>query len=247
MHTLTPAIALKNLPLGKNHCVTTIFSPLGLLSFFAKHGQTLHCDFREALIPLSLGIYSLDYSPPKMRKLISAEVNNPFSEIKSSFPLLQAAGKMGQSILESQWQEKPSQKLFSLFLNFLHRLPESKNPEMFSATFLLKLLQYEGILDLSSTCATCKQHIPTQQCYRHKGMKFCLEHGPESAVSIENEEEQILQALVHAKRFQDLLHLSDFPLGFSEKIIHMFESTIHEDKKLLQSDGSTRATVHVKD
>ncbi|MEF9496655.1 DNA repair protein RecO [Chlamydia sp. 04-14] len=249
MHTLTPAIALQNVPLGKNHCVTTVFSPLGLLTFFAKQGQSIYCDFREALIPLSLGIYSLDYSPPKMRKLICAETKNTFSEIKSSLPLLQAAGKMAQGILESQWQEKPSQELFSLFLNFLYRLPESKNPEMFSATFLLKLLQYEGVLDLSSTCTCCKKTIISRNFYRYKGLKFCLDHGPEGAVMIENEEEQVLFALIHAKKFQDLLHLSDFHLEFSEKIIRMFESTIHEDKNknLSESNRSSGATANFKD
>ncbi|QXE27412.1 DNA repair protein RecO [Chlamydia buteonis] len=241
MHTLTPAITLKNLPQGKHHCITTIFSPLGLLTFFAKQGQSLYYDFRDALIPLSLGIYSLDHSPPKMRKLLFAEVKNTFSAIKSELPLLQAAGKMTQSILGSQWQEKPSQELFSLFLNFLHRLPESKNPEMFAATFLLKLLQYEGILDLSTTCASCKKTILSSSFYRHKGRKFCIEHRPKSAVIIENEEEQILHALVHAKRFQDLLNLSNFHLEFSEKITLMFDSVFHEDKhkKLPQSNGST--------
>ncbi|MEF9519406.1 DNA repair protein RecO [Chlamydia crocodili] len=249
MHTLTPAIALQNLPIGKNHCVTTVFSPLGLLTFFAKQGQSIYCDFREALIPLSLGIYSLDYSPPKMRKLICAEIKNTFSEIKSSLPLLQAAGKMAQGILESQWQEKPSQELFSLLLNFLYRLPESKNPEMFSATFLLKLLQYEGVLDLSSICTYCKKTIISPNFYRYKGFKFCLDHGPEGAVIIENEEEQILFALLHAKKFQDLLHLSDFHLEFSEKIIRIFESTIHEDKNktLSESNRSPRATANFKD
>ncbi|WP_348663696.1 DNA repair protein RecO [Chlamydia vaughanii] len=230
MYTFTPGIALQNLPSGKNHCITTIFSPLGLMTFFAKQGQALHYEFREALIPLSLGIYHLEYSPPKMRKLACAELKNAFSEIKNSYSLLQAAGKMAQSILDSQWQEKPSQPLFSLFLNFLHRLPESKNPEMFSATFLLKLLQYEGILDLSPTCSLCRKTIDSPTFYRHKGLKFCLEHKPEFAVIIENEEEQVLYALVHAKQFQELLHLSDFPTDFSTKIIQLFASTIHKDK-----------------
>ncbi|EPP36557.1 DNA repair protein RecO [Chlamydia avium] len=226
MHTRLPGIVLQNLPSEKTHCITTIFSPLGLLTFFVKQGQTLHCPFREALIPLSLGAYTLDYAPPKMHRLVSAELYNVFTEIKTTYSYLQAAGKISQSLLVSQWQEKPSPKLFSLLFNFLHRLPESKNPNMFAATFLLKLLQYEGCLDLSPNCSQCKQIIHSSNCYRYQGLKFCNQHKPPLAIPIKYEEEQILHALVHAKHFQELLHLSNFPLEFSEKIVRMFESTL---------------------
>lgn len=228
MYAQLPGIVLQTLPAEKTHCITTIFSPQGLLNFFVKQGQTLHYPFREALIPISLGTYTLENSPPKMHRLASAELHHAFPEIKATYSYLQAAGKMLQSLLTSQWQGKPSPQLFSLLLNFLYRLPKSKNPNMFAATFLLKLLQYEGCLDLSPTCFQCKQDISASNCYRYQGFKFCEGHQPPEAIPIDENEEKILYALVHAKYFQELLHLSDFPLGFSEKIFRMFESTLHK-------------------
>ena len=230
MYCYLPGIVLQNLPTEQTHCITTIFSPRGLFTFFVKQGQTLHYPFREALIPLSLGTYTIHSSPPKMPRLASAELHDAFTKIKTTYVHLQAAGKIIQSLLASQWQEKPSPKLFCLLYNFLHRLPESKNPNMFAATFLLKLLQYEGCLDLSATCSQCKQFIHSPQCYRYQGLKFCKQHKPPKAIPIEYQEEQILHALVQAKHFHELLHLSDFPLGLSKKIIHMFESTLPKNR-----------------
>lgn len=229
MLTKTPGLVLHVLPLEHMHSVITLFSPLGILKCFAKQGQALHCEFREALIPFSLGHYTLDYRPPKIRRLLHAELCQTFAEVQASYVHIHAAGMMVRGILTSQLPEKPSQPLFSLLLNFLHYLPKSKNPDMFAATFLLKLLQYEGILDLSSICSQCKHSLEDSTCYRYQGLKFCSQHRPAPAIPIEIEEEKILHALVQARQFQEILHLSDFPLDFSQRILKIFESTLEQN------------------
>ncbi|EPP35460.1 DNA repair protein RecO [Chlamydia ibidis] len=222
-----PGIVLKICPSGKDHLIATILSPVGLVSFFVKHGQTLSCEFRDCLQPISLGEFQLQERANKIRILVRAEVKNPFSEIKASYELLSAAGNMVRGILMSQWHEKPSKILFTLVLNFLIRLPQSKNPQMFASIFLIKLLQYEGILDLSSKCSTCKQVIATPNLIRYQGMKFCPKDAPESGIQLEREEEKIICAIAQAKKFQDLVELSNFPIKLSEKIIALFQTTQH--------------------
>ena len=64
--------------------------------------------------------------------------------LRASFDLLQTASKMLQTILDTQFPEKPSPNLFDLLLTYLHHLP--KNPDALYTSFLLKLLKHEGQL-----------------------------------------------------------------------------------------------------
>ncbi|ACZ33566.1 DNA repair protein RecO [Chlamydia pneumoniae LPCoLN] len=229
MQICVTGVVLRSRPLGKNHTLTTLFTPEGLFTFFAKQGQTLQCDYRETLVPISLGKYTLHRNGSRLPKLTHGDILNAFEAIKQTYALLEASGKMIQALLASQWKEKPSHKLFSLFLNFLHRIPESNNPEFFAAIFVLKLLQYEGILDLTPACSLCKASLP-YACYRYQGHKLCKKHQHKQAISIEKEEEQILQAIIHAKQFSELLAIAEFPIAIAEKIFYLFDS-LQEEKK----------------
>lgn len=230
MQTTIPGVVLQSLPSGKTHAIITLFTPLGLFVFFAKEGLSVYSDFRDALLPITLGTYTLAHVPPKMRTLVQAELREPFSAIKSTYSCLDAAGKIIRAILKSQWQEKPAPKLFALFLNFLHRLTASKNPDLFSSTFLIKLLQHEGVLDFSSICAHCKERIVSREFCRFEGRVFCSNHAPETAVLLDYQEERILHALAYARQFQELLDLSEFPVALSEKIQLIFDSAMEQNK-----------------
>ncbi|WP_201456638.1 DNA repair protein RecO [Chlamydia sp. 17-3921] len=233
MRIFSSGIVLQNQPIGKNHLLVTLFSPEGLITFFAKQGQTLLCPHRESLLPFSFGNYTLEYSPPKIRSFIYGEIHHDFPELRQTYSLLQAGGKMTQAVLSSQWKEKPSSELFSLFFNFLYRLHQSKNPELFSAIFLLKLLQYEGILDLSTSCSICKTPLIDATCYRYQGQKLCKQHAPQEAVVIDKNEEHILQAIIYAKQFEELLQLASFPITIADKIFYMFETSLQtRDQKI---------------
>ncbi|SPN73709.1 Recombination protein O,DNA repair protein RecO,DNA repair protein RecO,Recombination protein O N terminal [Chlamydia serpentis] len=228
MEICITGIVLQTRSSGKNHTLSTLFTPQGLYTFFVKHGQTLQCDYREALVPISLGKYILNHTSSRMPTLIHGDIINSFEGIKQTYTRIDASGKMVQALLTSQWKEKPSHKLFSLFLNFLHRIPESSNPEFFAAIFVLKLLQYEGILDLTQACSICKVSLPSG-CYRYQGHKLCTKHGHKHAIAISKEEEHILQAIVHAKQFCELLTIAEFPIAIGEKIFYLFNSLQEEN------------------
>lgn len=245
MRTFTSGIVLQNTPFGKNHLLVTLFSPGGLLKFFAKQALSLNCTYRDALQPLVFGNYTLRGSSAKTRTLIEGEVRYDFPELKQSYSLLHAGGKMIQAVLSSQWNEKPSPELFSLLFNFLYRLHKSQNPDFFAAIFLLKLLQYEGILDLSPSCSLCNTPLIDTTCYRYQGQKLCKKHAPQEAITLDKDEEHILQAIIYAKHFQELLQLADFPIAITEKISFMFETSLHKETHLAQGDRASR-TFHMK-
>lgn len=228
MQITLPGVVLTNSPAEKQYVIVKIFSPAGLLSAFAKNGASLSCDFRESLFPISFSLFTIQQSPPKMRKVIQGELQNPFTTIKSSYPLLQSAGKMIQAILKTQWHEKPSPHLFSLFLNFLQRIPETQYPNFFSSMFLLKLLQHEGSLDLSRSCTLCKTPLESSTIYRYEGALFCEKHAHEETISFSQEEDHILRVIVQAKKFQELVCLAEFPIDIDTKIDALFSSFLSE-------------------
>lgn len=230
MHITLSAIVLQSTPLQKNDLKVLLFSPQGMLTVLAKNGQSLNCDHREALQPLSFGIYSIYASyKSQIYHLRSAELRSFFPEIRDSFERLQAAGKIIRNIIQTQWKEKPSAKLFSLLFNFLYRLPSSSNPNFFASMFSLKLLQHEGIFDLSPLCSYCKKHIDAN-LYRYEGLKFCEKHAPEAAIPIQKDEEKFLQSIIQAKHFHKLLHLSSFHYPLDKKIDALFESYLAKIK-----------------
>lgn len=230
MHAITSGIVLQSTSSQKNDLKILLFSPRGVLTVFAKNGQSLNCEYREALQPLAFGIYSIYTSyKSQIYHLQSAELRSFFPELRNSLEQLQAAGKMIRNILQTQWKEKPSTQLFSLLFNFLYRLPSSKNPEFFASMFSLKLLQHEGSFDLSPHCAQCKEHLGTQM-YRYAGRKFCEQHAPRSAILIQENEEKIIQSIIQAKQFHELLQLSQFPISLEKKIDAIFASTLMHNR-----------------
>ncbi|AAF39559.1 DNA repair protein RecO [Chlamydia muridarum str. Nigg] len=233
MQIILPGIVLTHSPAEKQHVIAKIFSPAGLLSAFAKNGASLSCDFRESLLPISFSLFTIQHTPPKMRKVLQGELKNPFTTIKNSYRLLQSTGKMIQAILKTQWQEKPSPQLFSLFLNFLQRIPETPHPYFFSSMFLLKLLQHEGSLDLSHSCTLCKSSLESSTVYRHEGSLFCEKHAHEKTILFSQEEEQILRIIVQAKKFQELMCLAEFPIDIDSKIDSLFSSFLTEKMNVL--------------
>lgn len=220
-------IVLQSQPAQKNDLKVTLFTPQGLLVVFAKHGQSLNCEYREALQPLTLGMFSLYLSNKSHTYYLqSAELKTFFPELRQSYDLLQAAGKILRCVLKTQWKEKPSKELFSLLFNFLHRLHLTENPSLFASMFSIKLLQYEGIFDISPYCAQCKQQLTTT-IYRHEGRKYCEKHAPLHAILMQEKEEKFIQTIVQAKQFQELLHLSSFQCSLENKIDTIFNSNLH--------------------
>ncbi|MCI5641623.1 MAG: DNA repair protein RecO [Chlamydia suis] len=228
MQLILPGIVLSQSPAEKQHVIVKIFSPSGLLSAFAKNGAALSCDFRESLLPISLSLFTIQHTPPKMRKVLQGELKNSFTKIKNSYSLLQSTGRMIRAILKTQWHEKPSPHLFSIFLNFLQRIPDTSQPYFFSSMFLLKLLQHEGSLDLSYSCSLCKSSLETSTVYRHEGVLFCEKHAHEKTISFSHEEEHLLRIIVQAKKFQELMCLAEFPIDIDAKIDALFSSFLTE-------------------
>lgn len=225
MSVITFGIVLQNQPAQKNDLKITLFSPHGLLVVFAKHGQSLNCEYREALQPLTLGLFSLYTSKTNTYYLQSAELKTFFPEIRQSYHQIQAAGKILRCVLRTQWKEKPSKDLFSLLFNFLYRLHLTENPSFFASMFSIKLLQYEGIFDISSRCAQCKQQVKLE-VFRYEGRQFCEKHAPPAAILMQEEEEKVIRTIIQAKQFHELLQLSNFHFDLENKIDAIFNSNL---------------------
>ncbi|WP_213358060.1 DNA repair protein RecO [Chlamydiifrater phoenicopteri] len=222
-----PGISLKTVPLEKQSCTVTIFTPSGLISVFAKSGLSPNFTERETLLPITHAYYTFTHHPPKMRRFTEAEIINPYLEIKTNYNALMASGKMIEAILSTQWKEKPSKDLYVLFANLLHRIPKVKYPQTLASAFLLKLMKYEGILADSPYCRDCKKHL-TDTVHRYKGYRFCAEHSPAGSIPFSRDEERFLLALISSKKFSNLEELANFNVCLKDSISKLF-NTIIED------------------
>lgn len=141
---IAEALVLRRSPYKEKGQVVTIFSPqkgkLTFLSWKSDHKNAL------LLTPLSLGEYILKSGRGALPSFIDGTLLYSFPKNRSSWKHLETSGHILRSLLLSQMPEKPSEKLFSLTKWYLKKMEKSPYPESFGASFLVKLLKYEGFL-----------------------------------------------------------------------------------------------------
>lgn len=141
---IAEALVLSKVPYKERGQIVTIFSPqkgrLTFLSWRSKHKNSL------LLAPLSLGEYILKSGRNSLFHFVDGTLLYSFPQNRISWKHLETSGHILKSLLISQMPEKPSEKLFLLTKWYLEKMEKSLHPESFGASFLVKLLRYEGFL-----------------------------------------------------------------------------------------------------
>jgi len=75
-------------------------------------------------------------------------VLNHFLGLRKQLPILQAACDMLQAVASTQQPGKASPALYQLLTAYLAQLPKAVDPQAILASFRLKTLRHEGLLDI---------------------------------------------------------------------------------------------------
>ena len=143
--------------------------------------------------------------------------------LRRDFPVLEAACDLAQALLASQIAAKPARELYALLLHYLAKLPQAKDPTAVSGSFRLKILRYEGLLNLAEECAKCQERglaIAEGECY-------CKRHAPPYATALNAIEKDILMKLAFTRHFPELAVLS-LPNGLYLKIKELFNASFKQ-------------------
>lgn len=210
--TQIEAIVLHALPFKEYDRILTLFSPQGLLKLFVKGKKKEYLKVVALTSVLTHGEYHFTLGRKELHRLSDGTILNQHLRIRDRFETLLAAERMIKALLQSQWPGKPAPKLFQLFCLLMDHLPNVNDPSALATAFLLKVLRHEGILQLCT---------PLKSAFRFAGERYSKEEAPPGALSITEEEEELLTELALCRT---LSQIAEHPLSveFQQKIEHLF-------------------------
>jgi DNA repair protein RecO (recombination protein O) len=177
------------------------------LKLFVKGSKKKSLIQQPFVTPLARGEYVYTSPQRGLGKLHEATMLSYPRGLRESLACLEVGAQMSQALLRSQWEGKSAARIYLLFSYFLERLWEATTTDTIGATFLLKILSHEGILEEEAQCSLCK--TPLQEPYRWKGECFCKKDAPAEAVFFTKLEEEKLNHLTHSRLFTEI---ASYPL-----------------------------------
>lgn len=180
-------VILSVLDFREKNRIATIFSPEGLVKLVGQRSSLLTA--------LTEGEFLFTEGRGDLGKLRDGTILDQHLRLRKRFESLEAAGKMAQAVLKTQWPGKEAPQLFHLFKTLLRLIPEVEQPEELTSIFLVKTMKHEGVLQLLDQCSYCER----QPCKRFGGERFCQEHAPEGALELSEEEEKQLNQIAEER------------------------------------------------
>lgn len=135
MEEKTLGLLLQSIPyLGKKK-ILKVLTPSGLLAFFARS---------STLTPFCIAEWVYRKTEKELHPLLDTTLLDPLIELRQDYAVITAAGALAQDLLRSQLPNKSSPELYQLACLYFKKLPLA--PDIFIASFRLKLLLHEGLL-----------------------------------------------------------------------------------------------------
>lgn len=194
----TEGLLLQAIPyLGNQKILKVLTKKEGLLSFFVKKKELLNLanPFLKAE-----WVYTSGKGDIHPLKDISSQ--DTFEALRRSFPLIQTAGQIAQSLLKTQLPGKCCVGIYTLTIAFFKRLPEFSNPETLLMSFYLKTLLHDGLLSLETVCDCGKKAD-----YLGSEGSHCSAHQKSGSIFFTPEQWEQLHILAFARKFQLLQDL----------------------------------------
>lgn len=199
--------------LGHKKILKVFTAEEGLLSLIAKSAKDAW------ITPFFLAEWVYQKGEKEIHPLKDITLLDPFLELKADYSRITQAGQIAQDLLASQFPSKKSHGLYELAVAYFKKLPLFSHPEVATASFRLKLLQYEGLLSLQKKCCLC----PSSPLHLHQGESYCTAHTPFPNFSFTEEEWDLLHHLSFSRQFSQLFPIQTAPI---KQINFLFESLI---------------------
>lgn len=129
--------------------IITVFTPQeGLLKLFVKGAFSSKKSQGASSSPLTLVEAICSKGRSELFSCRELNALNLFLDLRKDIATLEAACDLLRVVQATQMSGKAAPELYQLLLAFLGKLPQAPNPLAISASFRLKTLFYEGLLEL---------------------------------------------------------------------------------------------------
>ncbi|NGX61056.1 MAG: DNA repair protein RecO [Chlamydiae bacterium] len=207
-------IVVEALPFKERDYILTLFTPGGLFKLYAKGRKN---QYNPLTSPLTRGEYLYLEGKKDLHLFQEGSILSQNLKLRDRYENLEAAEKLKQAILQSQWPGKPSPLLYTLFSRFLELLPSCTTHESVLAVFYLKTLKHEGIFQIEPLCSACEK----KGGFREGGESYCEKHASPIALPFSEEEQNHLQKSWEIRSLQESANLR-FPPPFCKKVETLF-------------------------
>ena len=202
-------VVLRATPYRENDRILTVLTPdRGVISLYVRGLSKNKPAVLNLTTPLCRAEFIFKKGRSDLYRFLDGTIIDLHLPLRRSYRHLEVAGKILQSILKTQMPGKDSYALYLLLISFLKKLPEAIEPETFWATFQLKLLKHEGLLEIAENCLSCAS-APAMQILG--GESRCSQCGGELGFPFKDEEWKTLRNLFDARSFDPLLALKLSP------------------------------------
>lgn len=217
-------LILKSIPYRELDQILKIFTlDRGLISVIVKWGRSKKKGAAGALVPLTRVEVIYAEGKGDLHRCHEISPIHQYSELRTSYHLLEQACEMANAISRSQWVERPAEQLYQLAVLYLSKMSKAKDPAAIAASFKLKVLRHEGLLHFQESCQICKESATDYAL--STGEVFCKRHAPADALHFNELEWPLISQLALAKTFSELKELK-LPSGFNNKIEQLFSQQL---------------------
>ncbi len=145
----TPGITLSSKPFGERDKILHVFTfSHGLISVIIKRLSAKKSVLLTAAGHFCESEFIFRRSRTEMVTLQEASILEENLFIRSSLAMIECASSMAMAILKSQIPFKPAPGVYLLLSGYLKKLASFETPHTLAASFYLKLLLHEGLLNL---------------------------------------------------------------------------------------------------
>lgn len=133
----------------------------GIIGVMAKGAKKIKSKFRSSTEKFTLGIFNVYYHENKLSTLISADIINPLTNIKSDIVKIGYLTYISELSYQTAKQNS-NNDIYKILKSTILKIEEGLNPEVMTNILELKMLDYLGVkidLDRCIKCGTTKDII----------------------------------------------------------------------------------------
>lgn len=127
--------------------VTAFTENQGLIKFIVKKGNLLKKGLKSS--PFTKGQFVYTVGKSELYSLQEISVKDHYLDLRKNYTHLTLGCRFLKSILETQMLHKPAPLLYQLLIVYLGKIGSFSNLKSLEASFHVKILLHEGVLDVS--------------------------------------------------------------------------------------------------
>lgn len=166
-------IILKITPYGENSKIINIYTKeYGIIGVMCKGAMGIKSKLRSVTERLTYAKYNIYYKKDKLSILVSADIINPFKNIKNDILLISYATYLTD--LVSQVLKQTNKKtIYDDLINALIKMDNGFNPIVLTNILEVKLLDYLGVGLNFTSCVSCGNKKDIVTLSSEKGGLIC--------------------------------------------------------------------------